>query len=248
MTSRFRGGAAFSLIELLVAVAIIAVLIALLFPALASVRESSRRTTCASGLRQWGVAMLAYRNDHRQHLPCEGAINSPAMPDAWYNALPPYVNAQPYGSIYDGSPLGANEGYANDWIWHCPTRIALDRRHSTTGKNAFHYGMNAVLNGTNTYGPNLGEGPQPRYFIDTRLIDDPARTLFLAEAHNQPAISPALNVEPQYRQLDRERHDGSFNALFIDAGVRLLPGTEVGEPVQMGGRWRSGEVVWGPFW
>src|SRR5690606_34059270 len=62
MTSRFRGGAAFSLIELLVAVAIIAVLIALLFPALASVRESSRRTTCASGLRQWGVAMLAYRN------------------------------------------------------------------------------------------------------------------------------------------------------------------------------------------
>jgi len=55
----------FTLIELLVVVAIIAVLVALLLPALSSVRERTRRVMCASQLRQISTAFIAYAQDYR---------------------------------------------------------------------------------------------------------------------------------------------------------------------------------------
>ncbi len=242
--------AAFSMIELLIVIAIIAVLLALLLPALGRMRDTARTTTCASGLRQWGLASLMYRNDHDQHLPREGAINSPDMTDAWYNALPHYVNARDYASHYRGESLDDSEGFPNEWIWHCPTRIANDRKHSSSGKNAFHYGMNALLNGTNTYGPNLGEAPRPLHHVNTRHIDDPTHTILLAEAVNQPAISPASNsTNPQYVQLDRTRHQGSTNLLFIDGRTALVSEADIPEPTQHGNIWRSDNppLIWGPF-
>jgi prepilin-type processing-associated H-X9-DG protein/prepilin-type N-terminal cleavage/methylation domain-containing protein len=54
---------AFTLIEMLVVVAIIMVLGALLFPALGKVRESGRATTCVSNLRQLQLAALNYANE-----------------------------------------------------------------------------------------------------------------------------------------------------------------------------------------
>lgn len=57
--------AAFSLIELIIAIAIIALLIAILLPSLGSARESARRTVCASNLRQIGLAHHAYATDFK---------------------------------------------------------------------------------------------------------------------------------------------------------------------------------------
>ena len=53
----------FTLIEVLIVIAIIAVLAAILFPVFASVRESGRRVTCLSNLRQLGMAMSLYSQD-----------------------------------------------------------------------------------------------------------------------------------------------------------------------------------------
>jgi prepilin-type N-terminal cleavage/methylation domain-containing protein len=68
----FKFGAAtrgFTLIELLVVTAIIAVLAALLLPALREARETARRTICMNSLRQCGLALALYRNDHNGNLP-----------------------------------------------------------------------------------------------------------------------------------------------------------------------------------
>ncbi len=64
---RFRR--AFTLVELLVVVGIIAVLMGVLMPALGKARESARRAICASNIRQLYVASMAYATDNRGFLP-----------------------------------------------------------------------------------------------------------------------------------------------------------------------------------
>jgi len=60
---------AFTLIELLVVVAIIAILAGLTLNTLGSARERGRRAKCLSNLRQIGLAMLLYADDHDEQLP-----------------------------------------------------------------------------------------------------------------------------------------------------------------------------------
>ncbi len=59
----------FTLIELLVVVAIIAVLVALLLPALSKARSVAKRVTCTSNLRQIGVGLGMFGNEHNGQYP-----------------------------------------------------------------------------------------------------------------------------------------------------------------------------------
>jgi type II secretory pathway pseudopilin PulG len=69
-------GKAFTIVELLVVISIVALLISLLLPALGSARDAARLTVCASQLRQAGIGMHAYASEHDQLLePAEAPGN-----------------------------------------------------------------------------------------------------------------------------------------------------------------------------
>lgn len=75
---------AFTLVELLVVIGIIAVLLALLLPTLSQAREAAMRTVCMNALRQYGTAAMMYRNQYHTYLPGKiGLLTTPP------NNLPP---------------------------------------------------------------------------------------------------------------------------------------------------------------
>ncbi len=83
----------FTLIELLVVIAIIAILAAILFPVFSRAREAARKTSCASNLRQLGLASHMYAQDHDELLPCDYyACNSSTTHARLVGQILPYIN------------------------------------------------------------------------------------------------------------------------------------------------------------
>ena len=84
--SGIRSRGAFTLIDLLATIAVISLLIGLLLPGIAKVRESTRKIVCGSNMRQMGMGMSMFTQDNKERLP-----NSVFL-------LPPRSNASSYPS------------------------------------------------------------------------------------------------------------------------------------------------------
>jgi len=80
----------FTLIELLVVIAIIAILAAILFPVFASARESARKASCISNLKQLALAHLMWQDDNKNTF-VPAATNGWNDDGLWWRRVEPYI-------------------------------------------------------------------------------------------------------------------------------------------------------------
>lgn len=126
----------FTLIELLVVISIIAILVAMLLPALTSARESGRRISCASVIRQSYLAMHMYAGDNDDSLPAPrndnvaqgiqnwgptGNTSAPGAMDLVHYAEAPRNLSCPYGPIGHASIRERSGHFSTDYGY-----LALD--------------------------------------------------------------------------------------------------------------------------
>lgn len=222
--------AGFTLIEMLVVIAIIAVLAGILFPVVSRALESGRRTTCSSNLRQLGVAARAYSMDYNQFL-VNWCVSTPT-PD-W--APDPKDEADPAVITWDVSLSTYLRG--GKAILRCPSN-----RNNLAGRESRGYAITQYTQKAS----GRGSGGAVAYWgIWEGSIPDPTETVLLFEKGNYEPGSWAdalgqnlhessngpLRAEytpnPQHEQTysgsvisTRPFHYDGKNLLFVDGHVK----------------------------
>lgn len=247
-----RGWGGFSLIELLVAISIIALMMGMLLPVLSSARERGRSAVCANNLRQVMLgALLFVEEDSRRSLP---VLSFPVRPlelgaldpmRSWVYTLKPYVDPHLIAVCpSDRSPY---------WSQERPGMAGRLREVS--------YGINGVVGERDTFvGADPTWPPTPAYQKDTDAIQRPSNLVVFGELaeRNTYAIGDYFTpftwgVEPaqvdfQFRyQLAAERHANAPQWVFFDGHVAADALSELYDPGDYDPEAGSGEWVHNKF-
>ncbi len=127
---RDRVPGAFTLIELLVVISIVALLIALLLPAMGQARDAARAMECLANLRSMGMGLRSYADDWEEAY----VMHAPQWPNAprgpaWLEPLQAYF--VPFD--YQGWGVRLETGTTGDRLWNCPSNPISRRSQFNTG-------------------------------------------------------------------------------------------------------------------
>lgn len=131
---------AFTLVELLVVISIIAMLAGILLAVFGKARQTANGVACESNLRQWGLATQIYANENNGFLPRRGQGVGPTFqvdrPTDWFNALPPILRMKRYSDLVADQQIPRPPGSA---VWLCAQAADFNSLYY------WSYGMNMAL-------------------------------------------------------------------------------------------------------
>jgi prepilin-type processing-associated H-X9-DG protein/prepilin-type N-terminal cleavage/methylation domain-containing protein len=171
---RRSAGKAFTLVELLVVIGIIALLISILLPSLAAARRAAQRTACASKLHQIMIGAQMHRQDHMDYYPLAGYLPGSS----------PEALGDPYTKKYTYYSAGIADSNGTLARVLCPITTALEAE--MVGSKALYAPSGEMGGGTNAQTVNA--------FLDpTGLL----AKCFLCPAH---ATTP-YEIQPTFELL-----------------------------------------------
>lgn len=246
----------FTLLELLVTIAVVAILAALLLPALVNAKHEARRVECLSRQKQWAMALLQYVDDNEGAIPREGyhyggsvywnnwvQVQSANSKDVWYNALDRYVGVKPASDYF--LPPNRMSFYERDSLFHCPA-AKFPKSTSTPAYQIvlFSMAMNSQLIESPNYATvqlsRIKDSSRTPLFLDNLLDGETPVSPFQEKSYlGQPS-----SFAPRFAG---RRHRRSGNITFADGHAKTFRGEQV---VEMSGPNRGWaitpprEIVW----
>lgn len=204
--------AGFTLLELLIVVAIIAILAALLLPALAASKLQAQQTKCLSNLKQMGIAHAFYIEDYDQDLPYQDAL---PFYYGWLGMLASFatntlsVQICPSASSVKAPPAGQNVVFgAADQAWTVQENKDDAPVEASYAFNGWFY--------TGDLQYNVAAGYSTQHFGKVNSVQYPAQTPVFADAM-LPQTWPLPNDLPSTDLYDGDTLAGS------DAMTTMMP-------------------------